>query len=135
MFNELLSNLIALRYIAKNAHWGCSGFLFYQFHKLFDRIYKEYEDIIDRLAEAIRSDGIKVLGNVNQVAALSTLGDQLDSPSALELAQDLLDKINKVIVQNDEIAAAIQDQAILNILADLAELLKNHKYLLESSLA
>lgn len=130
----LIANLINLRYQAKNAHWNCKGMLFYQFHLLFDRIYEEYEDIIDRLAERYVGAGNRVSGTIDQASKISTINDQTDLISALDLAGDLLSKIKQVSSENIALMAEEKDQANLNIMADLQEILYRHIYLLESSL-
>ena len=132
MFNELISSLIDLRYQAKNAHWNCKGMLFYQFHLLFDRIYEDYEEIIDRLAERSVGMGGRVTGTTHQL--VSILGDQPLEISAIALATDLLDKINQVRDINIGYLTEINDLTTQAQLTDVQEILDRHKFLLESSL-
>lgn len=135
--NGTISNLINIRYQAKNAHWNCSGMLFYEFHLLFDRIYDEYDDLIDRLAERLRGQGGRVSGTLLQALEVSSLSDQPILDSALELARDLLQKLETLKVSNlsnIDLANSENDQTTLNILCEVQEKIDSHIYLIKSSL-
>lgn len=137
ILNETVANLINIRYQAKNAHWNCSGPLFYELHLLFDRIYDDYEDLIDRLAERLRGLGGRVSGTVTQVNQLSVLVDQPLIDSALELAQSLLlrlEELKTINLINIDLANAENDQTSLNVLCEVQETIDKHIYLLRSSL-
>ena len=133
--NELLSNLIALKYQAKNAHWNCRGILFYQFHLLFDRVYDDLEEPIDRLAEKMRGMDLAANGDINFIADNNSLPKvKAESQSGLEFCRDLLESVNKVRAMNNTLMSETIDQSLLNILADTQELLDTFKYLLSSHL-
>lgn len=136
MIDKVISNLIAVRYEAKNAHWNCKGLLFYEFHLLFDRIYNDYEEVIDRLAERYVGLGNKVPGTIPQIHALSDLEEDTNLNLTVEFAKDLLKDLGVVqsyITQCMEEHKA--DQVTLNILCDAGELVATHTYLLKSSLS
>lgn len=137
ILNQTVVNLIDLRYQSKNSHWNCKGMVFYQFHLLFDRIYDEYDEIIDRLAERLVGLGGRVSGTVSQVAAATNLPDQPDIISALDLAANLLEKVRQlkeINLSNIDELLKVNDQVSANILMDVGELLDSHIYLLSSSL-
>ena len=135
MLNILLSNLITLKYQAKNAHWNCRGILFYQFHLLFDRIYDDIEGPIDRLAEKMRGMDLAANGDINAIAESNTIPKvKSESQSGLEFCRDLLESINTVRAMNNTLMSETTDQSLLNILADTQETLDTFKYLLSSHL-
>ena len=52
--NQLLADTITLRDLYKKHHWQVSGPTFYQLHLLFDKHYKEQNDLADEIAERIQ---------------------------------------------------------------------------------
>src|SRR5579859_2002595 len=137
MLNETVASLIDLRYQAKNAHWNCKGVLFYEFHLLFDRMYDEYEGIIDRLAERFVGQGGKISGTIRQASSVSQIEEQADNEIALKYAQDLVNKIESLKVFNlANITKCNEqnDQVTLNMLCEAGEILDSHLFLLKSSL-
>jgi starvation-inducible DNA-binding protein len=62
--NQLLADTITLRDLYKKHHWQVAGATFYQLHLLFDKHYKEQEELVDLIAERIQ-----VLGGVSLALA------------------------------------------------------------------
>src|SRR5436309_13861120 len=52
--NQLLADTITLRDLYKKHHWQVAGHTFYQLHLLFDKHFKEQEELIDAVAERIQ---------------------------------------------------------------------------------
>ena len=50
---EILYRLQALYQFYKSAHWLAKGELFYQDHKLFERLYEGFDDEMDTLVELL----------------------------------------------------------------------------------
>ena len=55
--NQLLADTITLRDLYKKHHWQVAGHTFYQLHLLFDKHFKEQNELIDTIAERIQSLG------------------------------------------------------------------------------
>lgn len=132
--NSLVANLVSFRLEAKNAHWNSKGPSFYQFHLLFDRIYDELDDLIDRLAEKMKSMNMRVLGSIENINSVNLLPSSNNINLPIDFCSYLLNCINLVRAQNDLIIEETKDQSLLNILADIQETLDVHKYLLANSL-
>lgn len=62
--NQLLADTMALRDLYKKHHWQVAGSTFAQLHLLFDKHYKEQDELVDALAERIQ-----VLGGVSVAMA------------------------------------------------------------------
>jgi starvation-inducible DNA-binding protein len=58
--NQVLADTMALRDLYKKHHWQVAGPTFAQLHLLFDKHYKEQEQLVDAIAERIQ-----VLGGVS----------------------------------------------------------------------
>ena len=55
--NQLLADTITLRDLYKKHHWQVAGHTFYQLHLLFDKHFKEQNELVDTIAERIQSLG------------------------------------------------------------------------------
>jgi starvation-inducible DNA-binding protein len=55
--NQLLADTITLRDLYKKHHWQVAGHTFYQLHLLFDKHFKEQNELVDAIAERIQSLG------------------------------------------------------------------------------
>jgi starvation-inducible DNA-binding protein len=55
--NQLLADTIALRDLYKKHHWQVAGHTFYQLHLLFDKHFKEQNELVDAIAERIQTLG------------------------------------------------------------------------------
>ena len=55
--NQLLADTITLRDLYKKHHWQVAGHTFYQLHLLFDKHFKEQDELVDTIAERIQSLG------------------------------------------------------------------------------
>ncbi|MEY2493065.1 MAG: starvation-inducible DNA-binding protein [Verrucomicrobiota bacterium] len=55
--NQLLADTITLRDLYKKHHWQVAGHTFYQLHLLFDKHFKEQNELVDSIAERIQTLG------------------------------------------------------------------------------
>jgi starvation-inducible DNA-binding protein len=58
--NQTLADTMVLRDLYKKHHWQVAGPTFYQLHLLYDKHYKEQDDLVDLIAERIQ-----ILGGVS----------------------------------------------------------------------
>src|ERR1700756_326574 len=66
--NQILADTITLRDLYKKHHWQVAGHTFYQLHLLFDKHYKEQNELVDNIAERIQSLGAISLAMAADVA-------------------------------------------------------------------
>jgi starvation-inducible DNA-binding protein len=71
--NQLLADTITLRDLYKKSHWQVSGPTFYQLHLLFDKHYKEQNEIVDTIAERIQLLGGVSIAMAHDVAELASI--------------------------------------------------------------
>ena len=55
--NQLLADTMTLRDMYKKHHWQVVGLTFSQLHLLYDKHYKEHNELVDELAERIQTLG------------------------------------------------------------------------------
>ena len=71
-------------------HVNVVGADFYQYHKLFQKVYEDAQINVDAIAEEIRTLQGTVPFSLKRIGELSELGDAEDTPSGLEMVKELL---------------------------------------------
>jgi starvation-inducible DNA-binding protein len=66
--NQLLADTITLRDLYKKHHWQVAGHTFYQLHLLFDKHFKEQNELVDAIAERIQTLGAMSIAMAADVA-------------------------------------------------------------------
>lgn len=68
---RLLAGEIALYLKTRNFHWNVEGPAFYLLHKLFEAQYEQLDEVMDSVAERIRSLGGHAAGSMKEFQELS----------------------------------------------------------------
>ena len=71
-------------------HVNVVGTDFYQYHKLFQKVYEDSQENIDSIAEEIRTLQAIVPFSLNRIMELSKIDDAQDTPTGLEMVTELL---------------------------------------------
>ncbi len=71
--NQLLADTITLRDLYKKHHWQVAGHTFYQLHLLFDKHYKEQDELVDAIAERIQILGGISIAMAHDVAEMTMI--------------------------------------------------------------
>lgn len=118
---ETLATVFAFYLKAANFHWNVEGPDFYEYHKLFDKIYNDAYDSIDPLAENCRKIGTYAPASFKRFAELSQVEDTLEPLSASAMVERLhsdnqivIDSLNKSFAE----AQKQSQQGLMNFLAD-----------------
>lgn len=78
-------------------HWNVEGSDFYQYHKLFGKIYEEVYESIDDFAEKIRSMGTRMPGSYTRFSMLSLIEDETAVLTKDQMVAELIQDNNKMI--------------------------------------
>lgn len=76
--NKLLANEHILYNKTRNYHWSIEGPSFMEFHKLYEAQYNQLAEMIDEIAERIRTIGHFAEGRLKEIVKLA----DLDEPAA-----------------------------------------------------
>lgn len=76
--NKLLADEHVLYNKTRNYHWSVEGPSFMEFHKLYEAQYSELAEMIDEIAERIRTIGHFAEGRLKEILKLA----ELDEPAA-----------------------------------------------------
>jgi len=98
--NKLLADEHVLYIKTRNAHWNVEGPDFAAIHKFFESQYGQLEDIIDQVAERIRSIGHYAVGTMEDYLKLTQLNEKSsEGNDSLIFIKDLLSDHEAVIIE------------------------------------
>lgn len=98
--NKLLADEHVLYIKTRNAHWNVEGSDFAAVHKFFESQYGQLEEIIDQVAERIRSIGHYAIGTMEDYLKLTQLNEKSsEGNDSLIFIKDLLSDHEAVIIE------------------------------------
>ncbi len=104
---QILSKLLADEYVlytkTRNAHWNIEGADFYNKHLFFEAQYNELDELIDSLAERIRSLGHYAVASLKQFLALTQLTEENRS------SNDSAGYIKELLVDHESIIISLRE--------------------------
>lgn len=135
---DLLADTVQYRFLAHGSHWNVQGVNFQQFHELFGEIYADLEGSIDPLAENIRklnftapiqlSDYLESSEEVGEQAPTLSVDPVQLAMTLYKANEDTLECVVKAIM----LATQINEQGIVNFLADRQDMLSKWQWQLRS---
>ncbi|GIW45870.1 MAG: DNA starvation/stationary phase protection protein [Candidatus Binatia bacterium] len=111
ILRALLADEFVLYTKARNYHWNVVGPQFHDLHKLFEEQYEALDDIVDEVAERIRSLGGVAPGTLEEFRQAARLREEPGKvPSAREMVRNLAEDHEAIVRQLRQDIAATQDQ-------------------------
>jgi starvation-inducible DNA-binding protein len=99
LLNTLLADEFVLYTKTRNAHWNIQSKSFLEMHKLFEEQYHTLEDIIDEVAERVRTLGHFAVASLKDYIKLTHLTEDDDDYSTQDAAIKTLLLGNEVIIR------------------------------------
>lgn len=129
VLSVILSSEMTLYVKTRKAHWNVSGESFMEFHKVFEKQYKQLEEGIDEVAERIGKLGRKTIGTMHEYLKLSAIKE---APGKYETSKDFLKELLKdheTVIVNlrkdvEDCAEKYKDAGTADFLTGL---MKNHE--------
>ena len=87
LLNSLLADEFVLYVKTRNYHWNVTGPHFHDLHKLFEAQYEELDDIVDEVAERVRSLGGVSSGSMTEFVKQARLKEK---PGQLSPSQTMI---------------------------------------------
>lgn len=107
--NQLLADEHVLYNKTRNYHWIVEGPSFMEFHKLYEAQYDQLAEMIDEIAERIRTIGHFAEGRLKELLKLASLDEPTPPTAQAKQLQNLLsdheiliNKLRKLIDEFDE---------------------------------
>ena len=117
-------------------HWNVEGRDFFQYHKLFQKIYEELWEATDSIAEHIRALDEYAPASYTRFKELTTIEEEVKIPTAEKMVEKLLvandhviETVNKAIEQ----AKLANDEGLVNFLGGRLEAHTKHAWMLRAT--
>ena len=89
---NILANQVTLYTKTRKFHWNVRGDSFMEWHKLFEKQYKQLEKAIDEVAERINKLGSHTIGTMEEFSKLTTLKEHPGKyPNSKDMLRELLE--------------------------------------------
>lgn len=140
---RILSTFLADEFLlytkTRNAHWNVEGPDFHDKHKFFEAQYEQLDEIMDEVAERIRSLGHYAPGTLKQFLELTRLTEQSRSKNDSQgFIRELLSDHENIIIflrENiDKIANEYKDAGTSDFITGLMEIHEKMAWMLRSHL-
>lgn len=103
---KILADEYVLYTKTRKAHWNIGGADFYDKHKFFEAQFEDLDEVIDRIAERIRSLGQKVPASLKSFVALAQLSES-DS-----LSNDSKELITELLADHETIIRTLRQKIV-----------------------
>jgi len=116
-------------------HWNVEGPNFYQYHKLFGKLYEELHGAVDPIAEEIRSLDAYAPGSFTRFLELTEIEDETNIPMAREMAIKLLrdtDTVLNTLNVAFKLADQFDRQGLADFVAGRIDVHNKHAWMLRS---
>jgi starvation-inducible DNA-binding protein len=137
--NGILADEFLLYLKTRNAHWNVEGRDFHAMHKFFESQYEQLDEIMDEVAERIRSLGHYAPATLKTYLELTHLTEQMreknDSPGFIkELLGDHETVINQFRKNIDYFANELKDAGTSDFITGLMETHEKMAWMLRAHL-
>lgn len=135
---NLLADEVALYVATRGAHWNVVGPNFGALHSFFESQYEALDDILDDVAERMRSLGSKAPSTVAAYAKAKSIDDTAgEAASAVAMIEKLLaahEAITRSLRKSTEVADEAGDSGTEDFLVSLMEIHEKMAWMLRSHL-
>lgn len=132
---EILADSYLLMLKTHFYHWNVRGTLFKPLHDLTEEQYSEIFEAIDNIAERIRALGYEAPGTLKSYSELSSVKDARSGLSDLEMAADLLETHENLIINLRETlrtADDVEDEVTVDIMVERLTVHEKYAWMLRS---
>ena len=140
---EILSIVLADEFVlltkTKKAHWNVEGADFYNKHLFFEQQYNQLDEIVDSVAERIRTLGHYAPGTLKEYLALTHLSEKaLETNDSLTYMNELLCDHESILIHLREninnFASELRDAGTSDYITGLLETHEKMAWMLRSHL-
>ncbi len=107
--SRLLADTYTLYLKTHNFHWNVTGPMFNTLHLMFEQQYSELAQAVDEIAERIRALGVIAPGSYAQFAELTSVQEEVGTPSAEEMIAQLVKDQETVVRTARQVIPTAED--------------------------
>ena len=136
--SRLLADTYTLYLKTHNYHWNVTGPMFQTLHLMFEAQYNELSLAVDLIAERIRALGVRAPGSYREFAAMSSIDEDTDTPSAEEMIRRLVKGQETVVRTARSIFGVVEeahDEPTADLLTQRMQIHEKTAWMLRSLLA
>lgn len=137
ILQKTLSDVFAFYLKAQFYHWNVEGDDFYQYHKLFGKIYEDVHGSVDIIAEQIRTLDSYAYGSLSKFKQTTTIEEDDEIPSNIQMAERLFQENKKVLASlmtSYLEAEKVGELGVSNYLQDRIQAHQKHSWFLRSAI-
>lgn len=141
--SQVLSHILADEFVlytkTRNAHWNIVGPDFHSMHLMFESQYDELAEVVDKVAERIRTLGHYAPATLKQFLQLTHLTEQTrEQNDSTGFVKELLRDHESIVIyirtQIDRLAEMLRDAGTSDYLTGLTEYHEKVAWMLRSAL-
>ena len=133
-----LANTFVMYFQSHSYHWNVEGANFTQYHDFLGDLYEELHGAVDPIAEHIRALDVYAPISVLDVLGAATIAQDQSKPATpIQMFSNLLSSNTEVVAALQKAADhanSINNQGLLNFLADRLDTHAKHAWMLKSLL-
>jgi len=133
----LLNSNFVLYTKTHSYHWNITGPLFHELHHMFEDQYNNLWENVDTIAEKVRQLDAPVRITPETQKSLSIVDSDVEIMEELEYVESLYRDHNRMIMLLNkvfDIAEAVDDQAVMNYIAERLDFHKKTRWFLKATL-
>jgi len=118
-------------------HWNVEGPDFYEFHKLFQKIYEEVYDAVDPYAENVRKLGGYIPTSYHNLSMLTKIEDENRVLNKEAMIEELIvdsQRMQIILKKNYDAAEQEGQHGLSNFLAERMDAHRKHEWFLRASI-
>ena len=135
---DLLASGYVLYHTAHGFHWNMKGEDFYEYHKLFLKIYEDIYESLDPIAENIVKLGGVAPFAMNELSSLSSIKEVSQVPKEMKELVEVFQEMNSQFIESVKktfiIANNSNEQGVANFIAERIDQHQKWNWFLKASL-
>lgn len=125
----ILASTYSMYLKSQNYHWNVEGINFPQYHDFFKDVYEELAGYVDSTAEQIRTLGVYAPGSFARFQELTTIEDELATPTDREMVRRLKNDNEKLLTELISCANIADELGVKGLVNYLEGRIDNHSKL------
>jgi starvation-inducible DNA-binding protein len=133
--NQLLASATVFYQKVRHYHWNVTGPHFFGLHDRFEELYTVWNDIIDEIAERVRSRGDRPVHTLADMLDLTSLDEDPSVPDADDMVRTIVADLSALEEEAETLidrAEAADDASTAALIEDLRDQIEEDRWMLRA---